>query len=292
MNIPLRRRFRLFLYITGALAFSIGTGVLAYMATTERQEQPHIRIQTEHPASVPAVMAAVRSSLLANFTYLHSTTSSSQTTGYQLTGYHFRVILPLTNNLTFLDQQDTSEQATYNQLAATLPAVTKVLSQQGFPKAGMSRSSTGLLSAVYFYRRSNAVCQLTIYTNLAITCSPISQLQTIAVQANSLVAEYQAAAPGLGVASVTAPTFQASETATFSIASMDVFNTAGETKVLFYKQDSGTWQMVHLNWYNDPHEDGDIIPNCEDFESVPAVQQAFRDQPCYNATLRTETTIL
>jgi hypothetical protein len=200
-------------------------------------------------------------------------------------GQSFEIVLPVTaSSVEYSDTSTTSERTAYDAMNRTLPRIKSYLLHQGFTSLNQR---SGLLSAVYFYHRSDALCQITVYTNLAVTCAPLAQLSTIVAQARPLVDVYTRAAPNAGTDVIAAPAVRVSKTAGYTIATMAVYNNRGETNVNFYTTGSKAWQVVNLGWYNDPHENGDVMPNCADFESVVSVRQAFAGQACYDSMTRT-----
>jgi hypothetical protein len=226
---------------------------------------------------------------------LNKTPDQSNSNGYKLTGYGFSVLLPTkTDSLSYTDKTTSSEDATYIYLSQTAGTIAKYFNKNDFNQPSRQVNVTSILSSVNFYARKDAVCQVTLYTLLDITCDNKSDLVSIANTDSPLVGLYQASKTGVGQDSVTEAKNITSKTAGYSLASLDIFNDAGETKVNYYKQNTSStaaWQMVNLDWYNDPHEDGDITPNCQDFESNLQTRAAYQGQVCYDSSNASSSTI-
>ena len=243
------------------------------------------------PARVPlqTMISSIQFALPASYTYLHQEAPDSQTTiGYQLPGEDFQVILPLTSpSIAFLDTNSTDEEMVYSDLGKAATSLSAYLERDGFTSIPAQDQSSGLLDSVYFYQRSDSVCQVIVDTQLSLVCSPLVELEEAAAQAKPLVSLYNGANPNSGMALITAPTIYASKTAGYTVAHLPIYNNHGETDVNFYKQGQEVWRMVDLSWYNDPHEDADIIPNCEDFNSAAQIRAAFAGQSCYDSDTAT-----
>lgn len=195
-----------------------------------------------------------------------------------------------TNALSFNDTRTTDETTTYDDLSGAFSRWQTVFAQAGLQE-DTKASTTSFLNASYFYENSAEVCNVTVYTLLDVTCDARASLDIIAQQAAPLDALYDQAAPGLGQDTVAAPSIRASQTQGYTIATMDIYNSGGTTAANFYEKAGGSWALVHLNWYNDPHEDGDIIPNCGYFESNSEVGSAFSGTACYDSATGRMSTI-
>ena len=264
-----------------------------YLNTGRSASDKHVS-STYHYAPISSIVSSLTSLLEKKFSYLSAATTPNQiTVGYQPPDYNFQVILPnSTNTITWTDDKTSNESTAYSNLSSILPSINNYLSEQGFTRGSSNPQDITFLSATYFYSRSNAVCQVNIYTLLDITCTPIKQLDEVAEQSAPLVNIYAEANSDNGTNAITSPIIEPSKVSGYTTAILPIFNSSGETDVYFYKQGNDNWQMVNLNWYNDPHEDGQPMPNCADFESVPAISQAFYGVPCYDSASKTETTII
>jgi hypothetical protein len=267
-------------------------GVAAYEVTNRPTPKPRaISLSTQ--TSIQSIVSSLRSSLLAEYTYLYGGASDAQMSiGYQLPGDTFQVLLPaMSPSLSFNDTDGGDEQTTYSDLSRVAGAINSDLIRHGFVSVPGQDQTSGLLSSTYFYKRSNAVCRVLVYTQLDLTCAPMARLKTAAAQAKPLVALYVQAAPDSGTALIAMPNIRPSETSGYELATLSIYNNHGETSANFYKQGTGTWQMVPLGWYNDPHEDANITPNCADFESSAQIGAAFAGQTCYDSAANTMSTI-
>lgn len=288
-----KRRFQVpskFLLGTCAVVVVIAViATAAYRVTnTAKTTQSEASTSVSSVLSAQSIVSRLGSSLSAEYSYLHSIPPVAQTTvGYQVPGSSFQVVLPVAaSSVAFTDTGTNNEQTTYNNFDKAATTINSYLVRHGFATLPAQDQADGLLSSVYFYKRSDAVCQVSVYTDLSLACSPIAELTSIASQAQPLVPVYEDAAPDSGTALVTAPDIRASETAGYTIATLSIYNNHGETSANFYKQGSGAWHIVELDWYNDPHEDADIIPNCAYFDSFTPVREAFTGQACYDSATR------
>jgi hypothetical protein len=236
------------------------------------------------PQNLALIVNNLDKQLEARFPSLRkSIANQNDAIGYQLAGYDFQIILPRTaTDLTF-SISPVNSQNDNSVINSAKTTVANYLQQEDFRLQPTNNSSS--LLTVSFYRSATAICQIITSNLLDITCSPLSRLTTIAQQSQSLVKLY-ATATSSGVNSVTAPIFLHSQTPDYNLAVLDIFNGSGETKVNYYRHGASDWQLVNLGWYNDPAEDGNITPNCADFESVAAVRAAFSGQTCYDSADR------
>jgi hypothetical protein len=280
-------------YLLAALiVLGIG-GFYFYRHTFKEATQQSRTEQTQSLATFATIPKIISASLENKYPYLSKTSIPTQSiVGYQLPGYNFQVILPTnTDTIALTDQRTSNENTTYSDFNSMLPEISNDLYQQGFKTVSNSSQGDTFLSSIYFYKSHDAVCQVNLYTLMEINCSLTSQLASIATQGAPLLSVYTESVSNTDINAITLPTIQPSSTSGYTTAILPIFNNIGETMVYFYRLDNGSWQLVNLNWYNDPHEDGSPIPNCEDFESVVAVRQAFYGKACYDSTLRIETTI-
>jgi len=277
-----------------ALACSLGVSVAAYFATSTsayNKVPAHATGAAKPLATMQATIAALQHTIAAKSAILQPAAVAAQANGYQLPGSNVAVLLPQTYAAAYVAPQTAGAQTAASELSAALPAINAKLADSGFTEQPQATGSAGLSANTYTFTRADAVCQVTVLTQLTAVCSLLAPLQSIVSQAAPMLAKYRAAAPNLGLATIAAPAIQASETPGFTTAVLKIFDQAGETDAHFYEQGSGSWQLVNLNWYNDPHQDGDIIPNCEGFESDASVRQAFLGQQCYDSLRRNTSTI-
>jgi hypothetical protein len=253
---------------------------------SERKEEP-----------LASVVSNLNIQLRNSFTslQLRNTPDPSNSNGYQLTGYDFGVLLPVgSNSLSYEDKTTSNESTTYSYLSQTLSNISNYFDKHGFSLPSHQSKPGSILNSVNFYERKDAICQVTIYTLLDITCADKTTIASIASTDAPLIALYEVAKPGVGENSAGAPLQIKSFTNGYNLASLNIFNDAGETKVNYYIQDTSTdakWQMVNLDWYNDPHEDGDITPNCQDLESNSQTRLAYLGQACYDSSSEAPATI-
>ncbi|HEV2403500.1 MAG TPA: hypothetical protein VGS08_04835 [Candidatus Saccharimonadales bacterium] len=302
-ELPSPTRKRLFEFrgakLLGLVSIALITvlAIAAYTVSTPLKNHPQkpsapVANTTE---SLAVLITSLRTILQAHFSYLGESGMATQNVpGYSLPGYDFQVIVPSLPNssMSLHDQRSGSEQATYDELMATLPAISNYLQQHGYQQqTPTTQPGDNLLSVTYFYRSTSNLCQISIYTQLDIACVPISQLASIATQDQTLVHAYAAETPDLGINAINAAIVSTNQTSGFLTAILPIYNNAGETKAYLYKQGASNWQLVNLNWYNDPHENGNIMPNCEDFESLSATRQAFLGVNCYDSARRIESII-
>jgi hypothetical protein len=278
------------LRILGVCAAVILIAVIAIAA--DKVSTPHVTptesVMDSTKISIAAVVSALGSKLPSDYSFLRAETPAAQTTvGFRLPGDSFQVVLPVSSpSIAYGDSRTDNEQTTYNDFNKVAISINNYLGNHDFMLVTSEDQTSGLLSAIYFYKRPDAICQVAIYANLSLTCSPLSQLTAMATQAQPLVAVYSVAAPSSGTPGIAAPNIRASKTPGYTIATLSIYNDHGETSANFYKQGSGAWHIVNLGWYNDPHEDADIIPNCADFESYTPVREAFAGQTCYDSAAR------
>jgi hypothetical protein len=284
----IRSNITFVLLVVGATVCALGVGLVVDRATSQTKAPPLVA-----KSSTPSADQTIRAlqQTLAHFTDLTAIAPSAQTTGYQQPSDNFEVLLPPANGIAFTDSQNAGEANAYAYLASTRTDIMQTLAREDFASAPIASSgSDATLASTNLYQSSTTVCQISLDTALTILCSPLAVLNASANAAKPLVTIYEQAAPNLGTLAVAAPTITPSKTPGFTTANVDVFNGSGETDVYFYKQ-AGDWQMIHLDWYNDPHENGDVIPNCQDFESLPAARQAFLGTTCYNSSIKVITVI-
>jgi hypothetical protein len=281
--------------VLGAIVLAVviaGIAASLYRITNNQGGQT---AQAAKPADTPLQMLVTRlgTALRARYTYLHSTSPKPQTAvGYQMSGYTFQVVLSVaTASIAYTDASTANEQASFQNLSKSVSLINERLLEGGFKELPAS-SQQGTLTTTYFYSRTDAVCQVSIYTQLEITCVPSSQLKDAADAAKPLVSAYLSVVPNDGESVVAAPTIRPSQTSGFTIATLPIYNDSGETAANFYRLTGADWQLVSLGWYNDPYENGTVMPNCEDFESNVEIRQAFVDQSCYDSESQTMRTIL
>jgi len=285
----LRLNKRLFGLVVMAsfLILVLAISMIAYRVVSTPPKHP--RILPPVQTSLQSIISSLRTSLPATYTYLYGVGPTAQTSvGYRAFGENFQVILPVMPfGIAFTDTNTSNEQTTYSDLSRVAMSMNAYLISHHFSAVTSQDQTNGLLEAVYFYQRADAVCQVTLYTELSLTCTPLTTLTNVVTQAKPLIALYEAAKPDSGRALISSPTIKESQTTGYTIARLPIYNNVGETDVNFYKYGSGTWQMVDLGWYNDPHENAGITPNCADFESNTQVRAAFAGQSCYDSATRT-----
>jgi hypothetical protein len=255
---------------------------------------PKLTTVRSEPVSLSTLVGSIKTRLTNTLPNLQLAPAPDETNaiGYQLPGYNFEVILPpVSGSLSFSDSAASSETASYQYFRSSLPIITSVLQQHGFSKIPTTQPADSLLSAVYFYKSAATICQVTTFTVLDVTCASLSEVESIATNAQSMVAEYATARPDAGQLAINAPTATASQTAGYTLGQLSVHDNTGQTTVNYYKSATNGWQMIDLGWYNDPYQNASITPNCEDFESVVAVRAAYAGQACYDSSRLVQTTI-
>jgi hypothetical protein len=220
-----------------------------------------------------------------------SSSASISTIGYHFNGYDYQVVLPTTHALSFTISSVNTEAANYDHLMQGIPIISASLLRHGFGKPQIATSNDALLSSTYFYSSSQDTCEVNIYTSLEIECTLTTTLKASAVSADQFVLLYLGQAPNAQSLLVDTPVITTSRSPNYQLANMNIYDGSGETKVNYYKAGDNAWQIINLGWYNDPHEDGDITPNCADFESVAAIRAAYYGVPCYNSSTNSESVI-
>jgi hypothetical protein len=238
--------------------------------------------------NVPAMLQEMSLGLLAKYANLHAVNADQTITiGYPISTYGFQMIMPTTMALAFTDRASQSEPikfAYYNNALATVRSYLALARYNELPS--VSSVNQSLLTEVYFYKNAKNICQVTSYTLLDVSCESRVQLQLAVGDATPLVHLYRTVVSNVGTISVMQPTYKASETPGYRLAALTVYDNAGETVVNFYQQGAGAWRMVPLTWYNDPHEDGSVTPNCQDFMSIAGASAAYKGVSCYNSSDR------
>lgn len=255
--------------------------------------QPHHQTTSLVPLS--QFIASVES-VLKDSPDIQNTGSADavNTIGAPVAGFSFNVIIPFKTltALSYADIQTTSGNGAYASYQKILPKLNALFSHDGFDN--LSSNSTAPLTGIEtieYFRRTDAECQITAYNLLDVYCDSLSDLEHIAALSEPLVEAYEAVYPTSDSLTVTNPSVLPSQTADYTVASLQLFGENGETKLNFYKQGSGNWQVVNIGWYNDPHEDASITPNCEDFDSLIATRQAFMGTICYDSGSRTTAVV-
>jgi hypothetical protein len=215
---------------------------------------------------------------------LADTADQANGIGYTLTGHSYQILLPVTNNsITFQDNRTETESLSYDRLSAALPTIAGFFRQQNYNRVVSSVQVSTFLTSVLYYQNNENICQVTTYRLLDVTCATLSDVRSAAQQLDPLVALYAAATPGTGSITASFPIIGPSQTAGYALATVHVQSTVGERAVNFYQGNSGPWHMVNLLWYNDPHQNANITPNCEYFESNNEVRSAYAGHACYDS---------
>jgi hypothetical protein len=234
------------------------------------------------------LIVSISKQLLAKYPDLATTTTDqTPTTGYRVNHANFTVALPLTNALSFMYNDTSSESGTYSYLNSTLSTLTKTLSAQGYGGPTNATPNNSILDSTYFYQSKDNVCEVTVYSLLDITCASMITLSSVSNESSPFVNLYLATQVSVirpTILSLTAST--TSKTPGYETAIVNFLNGSVQTKAYYYRQTGASWQMVNLGWFNDPNQDGDITPNCQDFDSLLATREAFKDLACYSSTSR------
>jgi hypothetical protein len=279
---------RWIVYIVGFCVIVSTITVLSLIGNKSHSNRPVQKTKTLTP--INQVLAGIESKL-SNYSYLQKNANPDlvNTYGIQMTGYAFRVQIPY-NPLTavsYTETGSTNGTAAYAGFIKLLPEVNMQFSNEGYDVSTSNQQGSvpGLLTIEYMIR-TDSECQVTAYDMLDIYCDSKSDLQSIAKRAQPFVEAYESSYSPAGQISVYSPVVLASKMTGYVIASMAVTGNNGMTALNFYKHSDGPWNIVNLMWYNDPHENGSITPNCGDFDSLPATKQAFLGMPCYDSATR------
>jgi hypothetical protein len=279
------RKFKIML-ICGLLVLVIVTLIadfVVYKPSTKKAETKNVNVAT---INLETLVNNLEAKIRSDFISLKPTSlDTANTLGYQLSDQSFQVILPTTYSFSLADTSVSNN----NNLNSSLSQAKNYLASQKFSLSPYNGSSA-LASESVFYTNRNDLCQLTTSETLDVTCASLTNLKTIANQAAPLVSLYVSGS-GNSNNSVNTPDFTTSRAPGYSLATLNIYNGGGETRVNYYKYGSSSWQMVNLDWYNDPHEDADITPNCGDFESVANTRAAYQGLACYDSSLKIMSTI-
>jgi len=285
---PLKKRIVLLLLIVCLII----AGIVVVITRQKDNNSP----PKKHTASKVVVieqplnqlLSSLSQQLSAKYTDLAPTTlDQTPTTGYRVNHADFTIALPLTNALSFKYTAVSSESGTYSYLNSTLATLTKTLGSQGYGGPANATPNNSILDSTYFYQSKDNVCEVTVYSLLDITCASLIDLSSLSSTSSPFVNLYLATQNNVvrpTVLSLTAST--SSKTPGYETAIVNFLNGSVQTKAFYYRQTGSTWQMVNLGWFNDPNQDGDITPNCQDFDSLLATREAFKDLVCYNSTSR------
>jgi hypothetical protein len=250
-------------------------------------------VLSHNSQSLALMMQNLTTLLLAKYTNLQLIgTDETNSVGYSIPGYSFQVVMPTTAAVTFTDRASQSESVKYIYYNNVLTTLHDYLVTAGFVSLPSdSTSAYSLLTKIDFYKSKQNICQITSYTLLDLSCQPYAELQGIAAAVQPMVALYQEAVTNLGTISVVMPTYTASKSASYRLAVLTIYDDAGEMAVNYYQHGTTAWQMIPLTWYNDPHEDGSVMPNCQDFMSSTAIASAYYGLSCYDSNERSMATI-
>lgn len=283
----MRTKLKILTIVLVVVCVSVIIGLMVSKTTTAKPKSTTNKNDTNITDS--NLVAVLKNKLESKYSFISSTTlDSTNTIGYPAAHDNFDIILPTSasNSISFKDKNAVGENTAYSTLMSVSEFMDNFFKANNYALVGNSQDSSFLSDAIY-YQDSQQVCQVTIYSLLDITCYSKSQFNTIATVANPLVQAYVGQSnTDEGLITVSPPTVNNSKTAGYKLAIMNISNNSGQTKVYYYSDNNGGWQEVNLNWYNDPHEDGDIMPNCEDFESNPSVARAFAGFNCYDSAKR------
>ncbi len=290
-----KRYVKIFLLAVCCIGAVTGLDVAVYNVTVKSPSRPlKSNITNSASPTLPAVIGSINTAITTKFPALEKVAGpdTANTNGFPVNGYSYAVLLPYSSqtSLTYSDSNSPNESAAYAVYQSTLSVIENTLSRAGFTLLPQS-SADGSLESTLFFQRSNAVCQVTSYSVLDIACDSTSNLTQVATAAQPLISAYTTGYPTLAVQTIAPPLIQPSNTPGYSIASIGIFASNGETKLNLYKLSAGSWQVVNLSWYNDPHQDADIQPNCEDFDSVEQIRMAFNGQACYDSDTKSESSV-
>jgi Tfp pilus assembly protein PilE len=250
---------------------------------------------TKTPAVVSNndLLTELKTKLDSKYDFLSSTAiDTSNDLGYPIPGQNFDLVLPVSSDssLSFEDKNTNNESAVYSALSSTTSFFQTYFKINGYASAGNTEDSSFLSSSIY-YQNSSQVCQITIYSLLDITCDTKNQISSVAATAEPLIQAYRNESSDTGLITITEPSIRNSQTTGYHVATMNIGNSSGQIEAYYYSLNNSVWIMVNPNWYNDPHEDGDIMPNCEDFESDLNIDRAFAGFSCYDSANRVTTII-
>jgi hypothetical protein len=291
-----RRHYALLILLfVAAIAIICGLDFAYYTLSPKPSKTASHTLTTITQPNIAMVINRVASGMATRFPSLQNTkqADTTNTVGYPLAGYSFAITVPYSvqSSVSFNDPTSTNANSAFDSYQAALPSIEAIIKMAGFQPVATANSVATGFETVVFFERSDAICQVTSYSLLDIYCDSLNDLAQIAVTAQPLVSAYINTNSSASVQSIAEPIIQPSKTGGYTIASIVVYGANGETKVNLYKQGSGNWQTVNLDWYNDPNEDADIQPNCADFNSLLAVRQAFAGIACYDSAARSHATV-
>jgi hypothetical protein len=243
---------------------------------------------------ISQLLSSLNTKLVGSYPDLSSTSpDQTSTLGYRVNKANYTVALPLTNSLTYEYSQTASESGTYSYMNSTLPTITRSLKAQGFAGPDNATPSDSILNSVYFYQSKTSVCEVTVYSLLDVTCASLDDLSKLSSSSSQFADLYLASQNGSSVVrpSILSVTIDTSKNPDYETAVVNFLSGSIQTKVYYYRQTPAQWSMVNLGWYNDPQQDGNIIPNCTDFDSLTATREAFDGLACYNSTRRTTSEV-
>lgn len=235
-----------------------------------------------------AVISNIRSSIQSGYPHVIISTvhDDEDTIGYSVASYGYRLILPYTQRLSLTISSATATSIGNQQVLQKLVAATALIFTKNNFKSIQTNTTNAALFQVEYFHNPTSDCQITRYTVIDIACASSSQVELAMQTARPLMQALMTSNPSYSVTAIATPTVQASITPGYTVALLPVYGSSGETIVYLYREQLSDWQVVNGLWFNDPHEDGDIEPNCIDFDNVPAIKAAFSGKACYNSATR------
>jgi hypothetical protein len=289
-------RFIVNRYVAGLLVLIclvIGINVL-YKNTIETKKTVKPEIINTNLPSLQLTFGNIKSYLSTGFKNLEQTgPDTTNVIGFPLAGYNFSVLIPYapSSSLSYIATNNSNESQSYQSFQKVLPGLINIFQKAGFANLKNDSNTKTSLETNLFFARSSDVCQVTSYNLLDIGCATSSSISQTASSAKPLMDAYYNADQPSGSQTIAMPVIRASSSAGYEIASIDVYGSNGETKLNLFKSSSDAWRVINLSWYNDPSEDGNIQPNCEDFESNQSVRLAFNGLACYDSTSKRQSVV-
>jgi hypothetical protein len=216
------------------------------------------------------------------------------TVGYPVPGKLYGLILPYNSSLSLTVGLDSSTVDDANAQQQILGGFTttaaSMFTTNGFKPVVSDADNASLFKVKYFSNGSDD-CQITSYTTVDIVCASDAEVDTAREEAAPLVQAYTADDTSISIESVNAPRIKTSRTTGYQTAQLPVYGQNGETIVYLYENQSTGWKAINSSWFNDPQQDGNVEPNCRDFESILEAQAAYIGYACYDSTSRVMSTI-
>jgi hypothetical protein len=281
----LNRTSLIFSLVLLVLVALMAVVILSVTSSGQNTKTNHSKLSYNNPNQIVNQVAYKVKGLIDSTIFDQPALSQIPETGFRATNANLDVSLPLTYSFSLSSANSSVQSNIYS------PVVNKV--QSYFNTIGFKSSTTSSIASLNnneFFEGKYVVCQMVNYLDLTFTCASRQTLVQIANADLDFASLYDSAS---GNDSLTVLSSQIVNSATpgYKIAYFEFLSDAGQTKVLYYRVAENPWNMVNLSWYNDPDQDGNVMPNCGDFESVSAISSAFAGVQCYNSSSRSISTV-